>query len=277
LYSPLKKLSLITILFIAFSSFAYAADIVRTLRTNTLDNNDPDNFVELGIGTWVGVSSSLTDEEGKGVDVFPNLSASYNWRGFFIDIGQETAEPVVIGYTAYNSDIWYFDLVLGMTGEGISEGIDDRFIGITERQSSSMLGGRLTGYLGKSILQVSLKHDVQGRSKGTVASALLGRNWQYRNWNFHGLIGLNLSDSNYNDYYLGVTQEESAITGIETYDGKTSLSFGSSLGLTYPISENWIYRVNIILGSNFGHNNSPLFEKRRKFYTGINTSINYVF
>jgi outer membrane scaffolding protein for murein synthesis (MipA/OmpV family) len=264
-------------LFIAFSSFAYAADIVRTLRTNTLDNNDPDNFVELGIGTWVGVSSSLTDEEGKGVDVFPNLSASYNWRGFFIDIGQETAEPVVIGYTAYNSDIWYFDLVLGMTGEGISEGIDDRFIGITERQSSSMLGGRLTGYLGKSILQVSLKHDVQGRSKGTVASALLGRNWQYRNWNFHGLIGLNLSDSHYNDYYLGVTQEESAITGIETYDGKTSLSFGSSLGLTYPISEHWIYRVNIILGSNFGHNNSPLFEKRRNFYTGINTSINYVF
>ena len=277
MYSPLKKLSLITILFIAFSSFAYAADIVRTLRTNTLDNNDPDNFVELGIGAWVGVSSSLTDEEGKSVDVFPNLSASYNWRGFFIDIGQETAEPVVIGYTAYNSDIWYFDLVLGMTGEGISEGIDDRFIGITERQSSSMLGGRLTGYLGKSILQVSLKHDVQGRSKGTVASALLGRNWQYRNWNFHGLIGLNLSDSHYNDYYLGVTQEESAITGIETYDGKTSLSFGSSLGLTYPISENWIYRVNIILGSNFGHNNSPLFEKRRNFYTGINTSINYVF
>ena len=277
LYSSIKKLTLVTILSLAFSTFAHATDIARTLRTNTLDNSDPDNFIEIGIGAWVGVSSSLTNEEGKGASVFLNVSASYNWKGFFVDIGQETAEPIVIGYNAYNSDIWSFDLVLGTTGEGISEDTDDRFVGITKRQSSSMLGGRLTGYFGKNILQVSLKHDVKGRSKGTVASALLGRNWQYRNWNFHGLIGLNLSDSKYNDYYLGVTQEESVITGIETYDGKTSLYFSSSLGVTYPISENWIYRVNINLGSNFGHNDSPLFEKRRNFYTGINTSINYVF
>ncbi|MFT4653570.1 MAG: outer membrane protein [Patiriisocius sp.] len=277
LYSPITKLSLVAIVFIAFSSLAYSADIAHTLRANTQDNNDPDNFIEIGLGASLGVGSSLTDEEAKGIGLFINLRSSYNWNGLFIDLGSETGEPLVIGYNAYNSDNWSFDVVLGTTAGGVSEDTNDRFIGITKRQSSTMVGARLTGYFGKNILQVSLKHDVRGISDGTVATALLGRNWQYRNWNFHGLIGLNISDLKFNDYYLGVSKEESALTGIETYDGKASIHFSSSMGVTYPINENWIYRVDISLGSNFGQNDSPLFEKRRKFYTGINTSINYVF
>jgi len=259
------------------SSFANAADIARTLRTNSQDNNDPDNFLEVGVGAGAFIGSSMSESEGKGAGLGVNLSASYNWKGFFIDVFAETGEPVVIGYNAYHNDVWSFDVVLGTTGGGISEDTDDRFIGINKRESSSMLGGRLTGYFGENILQVSLKHDVKGRSKGTVASALLGRNWQVRNWNFHGLMGLYLSDAKFNDYYLGVTEQESAVTGLETYDGKTSLTFNSSLGVTYPISENWIYRATVGFGSNFGQNDSSLFQKRRNFYTSIGTSISYVF
>lgn len=277
LYSSIKKLSVIVILTMLISSFANAADIARTLRTNSQDNNDPDNFLEVGVGAGAHIGSSITDEDGKGAGLGINLSASYNWKGFFIDVFAETGEPVVIGYNAYNNEVWSFDIVLGTTRVGISEGTDDRFIGINERETSSMLGGRLTGYFGKNILQLSLKHDVKGRSKGTVASALLGRNWQYRNWNFHGLMGLYLTDAKFNDYYLGVTDEESAVTGLETYNGKTSLTFNSTMGVTYPISENWIYRATVGFGSNFGQNDSPIFEKRRDFYTSIGTSISYVF
>ena len=277
LYSPITKLSLVAIVLIAFSSFAYSADIAHTLRANTQDNNDPDNFIEIGLGASLGIGSSLTDQKAKGLGLFINLSSSYNWNGFFIDLGSETAEPLVIGYNAHNSDKWSFDLVLGTTEGGVSENTDDRFIGIMKRQSSTMVGARLTGYFGKNILQMSLKRDVRDISDGTVATALLGRNWQYRNWNFHGLIGLNISDSKFNDYYLGVSEEESVLTGIETYDGKVSIHFSSSMGVTYPISENWIYRADISVSSNFGQNDSSLFEKRRKFDSGISTSINYVF
>jgi outer membrane scaffolding protein for murein synthesis (MipA/OmpV family) len=277
LYSPITKLSLVAIVLVAFSSFTHSADIAHTLRANTQDNNDPDNFIEIGLGASLGIGSSLTDEEAKGLGLFINLSSSYNWNGFFIDLGSETAEPLVIGYNAHNSDKWSFDLVLGTTEGGVSEDTDDRFIGIMKRQSSTMVGARLTGYFGKNILQVSLKRDVRGISDGTVATALLGRNWQYRNWNFHGLIGLNISDSKYNDYYLGVSEEESVLTGIESYDGKASIHFSSSVGVTYPLSENWIYRADISVSSNFGQNDSTLFEKRRNFDSVISTSINYVF
>lgn len=277
LYSPITKLSLVAIVLVAFSSFTHSADIAHTLRANTQDNNDPDNFIEIGLGASLGIGSSLIDEKAKGLGLFINLSSSYNWNGFFIDLGSETAEPLVIGYNLHNSDKWSFDLVLGTTEGGVSEDTDDRFIGIMKRQSSTMVGARLTGYFGKNILQVSLKRDVRGISDGTVATALLGRNWQYRNWNFHGLIGLNISDSKYNDYYLGVSEEESVLTGIESYDGKASIHFSSSVGVTYPLSQNWIYRADISVSSNFGQNDSTLFEKRRNFDSVISTSINYVF
>jgi outer membrane protein len=140
-----------------------------------------------------------------------------------------------------------------------------------------MLGGRLTGYFGQNILQVSIKHDARGRSKGTVASALLGRNWQVNDWNFHGLAGLTLADAKFNDYYLGVSDAEAAITDFEAYDGKASVSFNSSVGVTYPISESWEFRATAHAGSNFGYNDSPLFSKKRDFYTGISSSITYEF
>lgn len=275
--SHIKKLSFVAILSVAFSSLTHSADIARELRSNADKNSVPENFFEIGINAGVGIGSSLTEEDGKGAGIGIHSSGSYNWNNFFIDVGMETSEPVVIGYNAYNSDNWTFDLMLGAGDSGISEDTDDRFIGITKRQSSTMLGGRLTGYFGQNILQVSLKHDVRGKSKGTVASALIGRNLQAGDWNFHGLVGLTLADAKYNDYYLGVSDEEAAITDFEAYEGKASVSFNSSVGVTYPISESWEFRATAHAGSNFGYNDSPLFSKKRDFYAAVITSITYEF
>jgi outer membrane scaffolding protein for murein synthesis (MipA/OmpV family) len=277
LYSPIKQMSLGAILSGTFSSFAYSADIARELRSNADKNSVPENFFEIGINAGMGIGSSLTEEDGKETGFGINVSGSYNWNDFFIAVGMETSEPLSIGYNAYKSENWSFDLMLGATGGGISKDTDDRFIGITKRQSSTMLGGRLTGYFGQNILQVSIKHDARGRSKGTVASALLGRNWQVNDWNFHGLAGLTLADAKFNDYYLGVSDAEAAITDFEAYDGKASVSFNSSVGVTYPISESWEFRATAHAGSNFGYNDSPLFSKKRDFYTGISSSISYEF
>jgi outer membrane scaffolding protein for murein synthesis (MipA/OmpV family) len=168
---------------------------------------------------------------------------------------------------------------MGATGNGITQDNDEdgRFEGLNKREGSFYLGGRATGYYGDNIIQLSLKHDVSGRSQGTIASALLGRNWQVRNWNFHGLVGMTFTDAKHADYFLGVSEEEADRTNFTAYDGKASLNFNSSIGVTYPISENWIYRATVFAGSGFGKNDSPLFAKRRNFYSVINTSISYVF
>ena len=275
--SHIKKLSFVAILSVAFSSLTHSADIARELRTNADKNSAPENFFEIGINARAGIGSSLTEEDGKETGYGINVSGSYNWNNFFIDVGMETNEPLVIGYNTFKSENWSFDLMLGATNGGISEDTDDRFIGITKRQSSTMLGGRLTGYFGKNILQISLKHDVRNRSKGTVASALLGRNWQVNDWNVHGLAGLTLADAKFNDYYLGVSDAEAVVTNFEAYDGKASVHFNSSVGVTYPLSENWEFRATAYAGSDFGYNDSSLFSKKRDFYTGISSSISYEF
>ena len=275
--SHIKKLSLVAMLSVAFSPFTHSADIARELRTNADNNSVPENFFEIGVNAELELGSSFTDDDGKGSDLGLSFSGSYNWTDFFIDVGMETSEPLVIGYNAYKSDNWSFDLILGVTEGGLSKDTDHRFIGITKRQSSTMLGGRLTGYFGKNILQVSIKHDVRGRSKGTVASALLGRNWQINDWNFQGLAGLTVVDAKFNDYYLGVSNEEASQTNFAAYDGKASVHFNSSVGVTYPISESWEFRAAAHAGSDFGYNDSPLFSKNRDFYTGISSSITYKF
>ena len=276
-YSHIKKLSFVAILSVSFSSLTHSADIARELRTNADKNSIPENFFEIGVNAGAGIGSSLTEEDGKETGFSINLSGSYNWNDFFIDIGMETNEPLVIGYNAYKNENWSFDLMIGTTNGGISKDTDDRFIGITKRQSSTMLGGRLTGYFGQNILQVSIKHDARGRSKGTVASALLGRNWQVNDWNIHSLAGLTLVDAKFNDYYLGVSDAEAAQTNFKAYDGEASVSFNSSVGVTYPISESWEFRATAHAGTDFKYNDSPLLSKKRDFYTGISSSIIYEF
>lgn len=279
LFSPFKKQIFVAILSITFSSAAYSADIARELRTNADNNSSPENFFEIGVGASMGVGSSLYDEDAKGAGFNIPISGSYNWNGFFIDVFGETSEEVVVGYNAYNQNNWSYDVVMGATGNGITQDNDEdgRFEGLNKREGSFYLGGRATGYYGDNIIQLSLKHDVSGRSQGTIASALLGRNWQVRNWNFHGLVGMTFTDAKHADYFLGVNEEEADRTDFAAYDGKASLNFNSSIGVTYPISENWIYRATVYTGSGFGKNDSPLFAKRRNFYSAIDTSISYVF
>jgi outer membrane protein len=140
-----------------------------------------------------------------------------------------------------------------------------------------MIGGRLTGYIGENVVQLTLKQGLTSRNGGAVASALIGRNWQIRNLNFHSIFALSFRQAKLNDYYYGVSEEEAARTNFAAYDGKSSLNFDSSIGLTYPISENVLLRAEVFFGSEFGYNESPLFSKQQDFYTGISSSISYVF
>lgn len=276
--SPIKKVSLAAIMLVSLTSASYSEDITRALRNNTDNSLEPENFFEIGAGVGAYVGSSFTDEDGKGAGAFLVVRGSYNWNGFFVDLLAESSDPLVFGYNVYNNDNWSLDAILTRTGQGFRPDNDTlRFTGIDDRQDFGMFGARLTGYIGENIAQFTIKHDLSSTSKGTTASALIGRNWQVRNWNFHGLIGLQYSDANYIDHYYGVSQEEANNSQFNAYEGKSTLGFSTSLGVTYPINENWVFRGSTDIGANFGQNDSPLFNKRRNFHTSINTSISYVF
>lgn len=273
-----KKLFIGALAPIVFASNCFAADISHSLRNNTQENDQPENYFELGVSAGAGIGPSLTEEDGKGIGAGLVVNGSYNWNGFFVDVFGESRDPVVFGYNAYNTQDWSFDVILAPLFNGFDEDTDDRFIGIDDRDSTLMLGGRLTAYLGRNTFQFTLKHDIAGTHNGTTASALIGRNWQHRNWNFHGMVGLAFGDARINDYYLGVTEEEAARTDFSAFDAGAKFSASSEIGVTYPITEDWIYRATLRLGTSLdGKPESPLFANDRAYWSSFNTSISYVF
>lgn len=274
----MKQLSL-ALITVGFANTGLAADISHSLRNNTEMNSEPENYFELGLSAYAVKGPSLTkedDEDSSGVGVVVN--GSYNWRGFFVDVYGESHTPFVLGYNAYNSKNWSFDLLLTPTGNGLGEDLDDRFKGLDDRDVSIMAGGRATGYFAGNTVQLSVKHDIAGSSKGTSASALVGRNWQYRNWNFHGMLGLNYSDSRFVDYYLGVSEEEAARTDFTAFKGEDKLGFTAEAGVTYPINEDWVFRATTRYGSVINDDpKSPLFINDRSDAMSVSSSISYVF
>ena len=275
---PCLSLAAIIIAATSFSSISSASDISYTLRNTTEDKAVTENYFELGLGFAFGTAPSLTDDDDDDdfLEVSLLLNGSYSWNGLFIENYSESSDDLLLGYHAYESENWSFDFVVGPNY--CCSKSDDKFKELDERNPSLMFGGRLIGYIGDNVVQLSLKHDIGGNSHGTSASALVGRNWQVRNWNFHGLVGLDFSDSRLNDYYLGVNEDEALRSPFTEYSPGASFNFTTEVGVTYPITEDWVFRSTARFSTvSDAAMNSPLFETTRSTAMSLSTSISYVF
>ena len=75
MYSPIKKIATAMILSLAIIPCAYSADITRSLQDNILENTEPDNFFEIGIGVGASIGSRFRDDDGKGAGLTMVLTA----------------------------------------------------------------------------------------------------------------------------------------------------------------------------------------------------------
>lgn len=268
----------LTVLSTSFTSNLFAADISHSLR-NTQQDNTTENYFELGLGLATGAGPTVEeDKDNEWAGGFLIVNGSYNWRGFFIEKFGESTDPLVLGYNAYSSDNWSFDIVLAPKGRGIQGGENDRFHDLDDRDSATMFGGRLTGYIDDNIVQFSVKHNVGSSHNGTTASALIGRNWQVRNWNFHGMTGVQFFDAKLNDYYLGISAEEAARTDFNEYSPGSNFNLTAEVGVTYPITEDWVFRSTARFAQFLGDKtDSPIFVDKRDNAMSLSTSISYVF
>ncbi|NQZ21611.1 MAG: MipA/OmpV family protein [Colwellia sp.] len=275
----ITKLLMAGLLGLFVSSNVLSADITHTLRNNSEEKATTGNYFELGLGIAAGVGPSLTEDNDGWAAAYLVINGSYNWNGLFIEKYGESGDPILLGYNAYESDNWSLDLVMGPKFGGLhSDEADDKFQLLDDRNSSTMFGGRLTGYLGDNVVQFSLKHDISGNSHGTSASALLGRNWQVRNWNFHGLVGLQFFDSRINDYYVGISENEALRSQYTEYSPGSNINFTAEAGVTYPITENWVFRSTARFRTlSDADMDSPIFETTRSTAMSLGTSLTYVF
>ena len=137
------------------------------------------------------------------------------------------------------------------------------FNGISKRKWSIMAGVsymRVTPFGG---FKLQVGSDVLSRHSGTVVTASYLAELQSGNWTWYPELGLNWNNKNYNQYYFGVTHQESKLNNIEEYNPKSSVSPYASLNGSYFINNHF----NIIFGAevNYLTNqmfNSPLVKNR---------------
>jgi len=105
--------------------------------------------------------------------------------------------------------------------------------------SAFTIGGRLSGYLGDNMEQFTVNQRATGDHDGTTVSALIGRNWQVGDWNFHGIVGAEYASEKLNDYYVGVSEGQAVSTRFDAYEAGARLSFSAEVGVTYSFAEDW--------------------------------------
>jgi outer membrane scaffolding protein for murein synthesis (MipA/OmpV family) len=274
LISPLSLAALI-IVGSSVSGACVANDITYDVRNKVSKLENTENYFEIGVMHTVRDESTFSSKKGRHSNTSLFINGNYHWNDLFIESYSENGHGAVVGYNAFKNDDWSFDLIATTDWWKHSFEHNGRYSNDT---SVFTVGGRLSGYLGDNMLQFTVNQDATGDHNGTTVSALIGRNWQYENWNLHGLFGAEYASAKINDYYVGISEEQAASTRFDAYEAGASLSFSGEVGATYTFAEDWEFRATVRAATRDDELiNSPKFKHMDNLATSVRTSISYVF
>ncbi len=264
-----------------FAGVAEANDVSRSLRSGQDYSEEDDSYLELGLSVisqdglrLKGDQRSFNDD----VRITPAINARYQWRGWFVETQLETSAALTLGYSAYSSRDLSLDFILGPRHGSLDSDVSDELAGIDERYGDITAGMRVSGYVSDYLWQVQAWSDIGDTHDGFGGSALVGRNWQLRNWNLHALVGASYSSADTLDYYYGVTPAEASRGALSAYSAGAGVTYSAEVGLTYPLSESWIVRSTVRYGRvSDAIADSPLFEQPEKDVSAAIFNLSYVF
>jgi len=272
---PCLSLAALLITGSSLSAASFANDITYDVRNKTSKVDNTENYLELGVMHRVRDEPTFSTINSRYSNTSLFLNGYYNWNNIFIESYSESGHGAVVGYNAFNNDHWSFDLIATSDWGKTSFEHNGRY---ANNNSEFSVGGRLSGYLGDNMVQFTVNQDATGDHDGTTVSALIGRNWQYKDWNFHGLVGAEYTSAKLNDYYVGVSEEQAASTRFDAYEAGDSLSFSAEVGVTYSFAEDWELRATARAVTRDDELiNSPKFKYMDNLATSVRTSISYVF
>lgn len=232
---------------VVVSGRSFAGDISHEVRKGTTRPDSGDGgYFEIGLGLVAYTSPFYGmpryNREGDWhKEVFVDINARYQIKGFFFEAFAQSLDQVTIGYNFAGVDNWVFDWVLVQENDEMNAEEYPDYEGLNKRRFDALTGPRATGYLGKHILQFHALHDISGAHHGELYNLKLARHWQYRNWNFHGIIGANYRSKQMLNYYIGVAEDE-ASAQFPAWQARGGWAYTGELGATYPLSENWVFR-----------------------------------
>lgn len=241
------KLFIAVVIGILFQSNTLATDISREVRRG---NESPGSFLELGVFARVeripllGFNGQNPDEIGdEEVDLFTiDIRGRFEYRRFYAQIIEDSFTDIALGFNIISTEKYNLDFIGTQYFQGISRSEFDGFESITRRDEDINLGFRGHVNFDDNLIQYEAVADVSGSHNGVIASVQYGRQFQYRNWNFHTLLGLRYISAGVLDHYFGVSEQESSAS-VSAYTAGDGFLPTVELGATLPLSEKWLFET----------------------------------
>lgn len=281
------------LLAMGLSASVLAADIGDEIRRSGQPLGDYNGgYFEISASAGCGHSAVVygRKERAGGVSECGNgwgMGGEYRYNGLFFEATSKGQDGINIGYTLWSNPGWSVDLLAASAGGALYDrngSIDSETPGLSDPVRDYAIlhrdtwytgaGMRVTHYFGPNIIQFRLVTDVHG-GNGVTSTARLGRAWQIRNWNFHGLGSLVYRSAKTNQYYFGISELEQT-ERFPVYNAGSSVDASFEVGATYPLSEHWVFRSEVRLTPILSSiRDSPLIGD--SWSGSVGATISYVF
>lgn len=226
-------------------------------------------------------TTSTASSEKMGLSVGINLRAeksAYDMDNttsvlpsLFYDNGQVYARGSQFGGYLINDDV---NEVAGFIQPGGSQfdpdDADGAMAQLDERKWSGMVGASYMRKTPVGGFRGQIATDITGRSEGTVARLTYLARLNPGKWTIYPSAGLEWVDKNYNEYYYGISEKESAKSGLNPYKPDSSISPYVSINGTYDLNKDW----DIFVGQSINYladeqRDSPMVDDRFNFTTTV--------
>lgn len=249
--------SLPIVVLMGVAQVGLAADIADAVRHGS-QKVDQDNggYFELFARTGCEHDARVTkrsEDDYEECLVEWGIGGEYRYHGLFIEASSNTRDGLNLGYTLWQAADMSVDLLAASISGSDDSSVDPEKPGLTEAERNDAIvdrntlymgaGARVTYYFGQNIFQYRLITDVRD-GDGFISTARVGRSWQVRNWNFHGIAGLTFTSSDVNQKLIGINARE-ATGRFPEYRPGSSLEPTFEVGATYPISERIVSRTEL--------------------------------
>ncbi|WP_434778034.1 MipA/OmpV family protein [Neisseria sp. Ec49-e6-T10] len=133
---------------------------------------------------------------------------------------------------------------------------------LDKRHETIMLGVNYTHIANWGVIDTRFNTDILGKNKGFLADVGYLAVFQKKHFTFAPKIGVSWHSNHYNNYYYGVSQQESKKTGFQSYQSRQSIQPYLEMNMNYQISP----KVDIFFSGRYEQlrsqiKNSPIVEK----------------
>ncbi len=154
------------------------------------------------------------------------------------------------GIHAFTTDDKAHDIQLGLTYNEQKfdpKDSDDYAMRVLDKRCSSLMAElSYRFYSDYGNFKTSYAHDIQGRSKGDKVTLAYGYDFTVtKGLNIEPSVGVDWTSKKFNEFYYGVSDSESAVSGLKAYKPKGGFSPFMSVDVTYEAFENFYLALDV--------------------------------